>query len=160
MSWVTGPAAVRPSSLMESCAIPKGVGCLLQYVSSGGWGALILTATQCARCRKRKIKCSGDAGDGQSCTNCRSAGNTDCQFLRVSLPRFEAAGRQSVGDLTWCWTDEFLEPAMLAISVASNGSGTLTPTCQGVCSSFRQGHTSCNGLITAWSGRTSTRSRL
>ncbi|KAJ5895561.1 hypothetical protein N7495_007252 [Penicillium taxi] len=38
----------------------------------------------CGRCRKRKIKCSGDSGDGQGCTNCRSAGNTDCQFLRVS----------------------------------------------------------------------------
>ncbi|GLI79890.1 hypothetical protein PoHVEF18_008232 [Penicillium ochrochloron] len=38
----------------------------------------------CGRCRRRKIKCSGDAGDGQGCSNCRSAGNTDCQFLRVN----------------------------------------------------------------------------
>ncbi|KAJ5175548.1 uncharacterized protein N7482_001425 [Penicillium canariense] len=38
----------------------------------------------CGRCRRRKIKCSGDSGDGQGCSNCRSAGNTDCQFLRVN----------------------------------------------------------------------------
>ncbi|KAL3472450.1 hypothetical protein BJX99DRAFT_235612 [Aspergillus californicus] len=38
----------------------------------------------CLRCRKRKIKCSGDAGNGQGCSNCRSAGNTPCQFLRVN----------------------------------------------------------------------------
>lgn len=47
---------------------------------------LALTQSQCGRCRKRKIKCSGDAGDGQGCSNCRSAGNTDCQFLRVGHP--------------------------------------------------------------------------
>ncbi|KAF3385627.1 hypothetical protein F1880_001952 [Penicillium rolfsii] len=38
----------------------------------------------CGRCRRRKIKCSGDSGDGQGCSNCRSAGNTDCHFLRVN----------------------------------------------------------------------------
>ncbi|KAJ5929749.1 hypothetical protein N7454_006699 [Penicillium verhagenii] len=39
----------------------------------------------CRRCRKRKIKCSGDAGgDGQGCSNCRSAGANDCQFFRVN----------------------------------------------------------------------------
>ncbi|PVH89314.1 hypothetical protein DL98DRAFT_565394 [Cadophora sp. DSE1049] len=36
----------------------------------------------CGRCRKRKIRCSGDAGG--SCTNCKNAGNDQCQFLRVS----------------------------------------------------------------------------
>ncbi|PWY78143.1 hypothetical protein BO94DRAFT_472473 [Aspergillus sclerotioniger CBS 115572] len=38
----------------------------------------------CNRCRKRKIKCSGDPGDGQGCSNCRTSGNTNCQFLRVN----------------------------------------------------------------------------
>ncbi|RHZ66934.1 hypothetical protein CDV55_101121 [Aspergillus turcosus] len=38
----------------------------------------------CNRCRKRKIKCSGDIGDGQGCSNCRASGNTNCQFLRVN----------------------------------------------------------------------------
>ncbi|KAL1963215.1 hypothetical protein VTN77DRAFT_8540 [Rasamsonia byssochlamydoides] len=38
----------------------------------------------CGRCRKRKIKCSGDSGDGQGCSNCRSSGTPNCQFLRVN----------------------------------------------------------------------------
>ncbi|PKX90307.1 uncharacterized protein P174DRAFT_454374 [Aspergillus novofumigatus IBT 16806] len=38
----------------------------------------------CNRCRKRKIKCSGDIGDGQGCSNCRASGNKNCQFLRVN----------------------------------------------------------------------------
>ncbi|KAL2841458.1 hypothetical protein BJX68DRAFT_171636 [Aspergillus pseudodeflectus] len=42
----------------------------------------------CVRCRKRKIKCSGDVGDGLGCSNCRSAGNTPCQFLRVNSSIF------------------------------------------------------------------------
>ncbi|KAK8187134.1 hypothetical protein HDK77DRAFT_483476 [Phyllosticta capitalensis] len=39
----------------------------------------------CARCRKRKIRCSGDPGDGSGCHNCRSAGAdiSQCQFNRV-----------------------------------------------------------------------------
>ncbi|KAE8315754.1 hypothetical protein BDV41DRAFT_562616 [Aspergillus transmontanensis] len=48
----------------------------------------------CNRCRKRKIKCSGDIGDGQGCSNCRSSGNTHCQFLRVnsSMMQTKATG--------------------------------------------------------------------
>ncbi|TVY37203.1 putative transcriptional regulatory protein [Lachnellula occidentalis] len=38
----------------------------------------------CGRCRKRKIRCSGDLGGGQPCTNCKGAGADNCQFLRVS----------------------------------------------------------------------------
>ncbi|TVY35084.1 hypothetical protein LSUB1_G006245 [Lachnellula subtilissima] len=38
----------------------------------------------CGRCRKRKIRCSGDLGGGLPCSNCKSAGNEHCQFLRVS----------------------------------------------------------------------------
>ncbi|KAK5302331.1 hypothetical protein LTR14_000580, partial [Exophiala xenobiotica] len=39
----------------------------------------------CERCRKRKIKCSGNEGDNQSCANCRNAGHGDsCRFLRVA----------------------------------------------------------------------------
>ncbi|KAK2786231.1 hypothetical protein FQN51_003623 [Onygenales sp. PD_10] len=37
----------------------------------------------CGRCRRRKIKCSGDTGTGQ-CTNCRNSGTQSCQFLRVN----------------------------------------------------------------------------
>ncbi|KYK54029.1 hypothetical protein DCS_05983 [Drechmeria coniospora] len=41
-------------------------------------------AVACGRCRKRKIRCSGDAGNGQPCTNCKNASHAPCQFLRVS----------------------------------------------------------------------------
>ncbi|RAH72670.1 uncharacterized protein BO66DRAFT_368580 [Aspergillus aculeatinus CBS 121060] len=44
----------------------------------------------CNRCRKRKIKCSGDNGDGQGCSNCRSSGNANCQFLRVNSSMVQA----------------------------------------------------------------------
>jgi hypothetical protein len=42
---------------------------------------------QCARCRKRKIRCSGDRGDGLGCNNCRQAGvdSSQCQFHRVRM---------------------------------------------------------------------------
>ncbi|CAH0017972.1 unnamed protein product [Clonostachys rhizophaga] len=41
-------------------------------------------AVACGRCRKRKIRCSGDNGTGEPCLNCRNAGTSPCQFLRVS----------------------------------------------------------------------------
>ncbi|KAK3950716.1 hypothetical protein QBC32DRAFT_263985 [Pseudoneurospora amorphoporcata] len=41
-------------------------------------------AVACGRCRKRKIRCSGDPGQGQPCTNCKNAGVDQCLFLRVS----------------------------------------------------------------------------
>ncbi|KAM0420933.1 hypothetical protein ACHAPT_011323 [Fusarium lateritium] len=41
-------------------------------------------AVACGRCRKRKIRCSGDSGNGGPCTNCKNAGYEPCQFLRVS----------------------------------------------------------------------------
>lgn len=41
-------------------------------------------AVACGRCRQRKIRCSGDNGMGEACTNCKNAGADPCQFLRVS----------------------------------------------------------------------------
>ena len=42
---------------------------------------------QCARCRKRKIKCTGDLQDGNGCEACQSAGvpPSSCHYLRVSM---------------------------------------------------------------------------
>jgi hypothetical protein len=42
-------------------------------------------AVACARCRKRKIRCSGDPGNGAGCTHCKAAGilPSACQFHRV-----------------------------------------------------------------------------
>ncbi|MCJ1388547.1 hypothetical protein MMC18_001394 [Xylographa bjoerkii] len=53
-------------------------------------------AVACSRCRKRKIKCSGDPGDGQGCQNCKSAGQESgaCQFLRVNSQTFGYAEPQ------------------------------------------------------------------
>ncbi|TDZ36545.1 putative transcriptional regulatory protein [Colletotrichum spinosum] len=41
-------------------------------------------AVACGRCRKRKIRCSGDAGHGMPCQNCKAAGADNCMFLRVA----------------------------------------------------------------------------
>ena len=41
---------------------------------------------KCMRCRKRKIRCSGDPGQGMPCNNCKNAGSEQCRFLRVSPP--------------------------------------------------------------------------
>ncbi|KAI1737969.1 hypothetical protein F4680DRAFT_467745 [Xylaria scruposa] len=38
----------------------------------------------CGRCRKRKIRCSGDPGNGKQCSSCKNAGHEPCLFLRVS----------------------------------------------------------------------------
>ncbi|KAJ4991014.1 transcriptional regulatory protein C2H10.01 [Stagonosporopsis vannaccii] len=42
-------------------------------------------AVACARCRKRKIRCTGDGGDGEGCQNCKMAGvdASQCIFHRV-----------------------------------------------------------------------------
>ncbi|KAF2107627.1 hypothetical protein BDV96DRAFT_653701 [Lophiotrema nucula] len=44
----------------------------------------------CARCRKRKIRCSGDPGNGTGCANCKQAGvdPSQCQFHRVGSAEF------------------------------------------------------------------------
>ncbi|EHY57280.1 hypothetical protein ABEF95_008339 [Exophiala dermatitidis] len=47
----------------------------------------------CDRCRKRKIKCSGNEGNNQSCQNCRNSGHGEtCRFLRVSSVETSAFG--------------------------------------------------------------------
>lgn len=56
-------------------------------VSDGQPLSLIVSTdcTQCIRCRKRKIKCSGDPGDGTGCQACRACGADvkQCNFVRV-----------------------------------------------------------------------------
>ncbi|KAH8896456.1 hypothetical protein GQ53DRAFT_714133 [Thozetella sp. PMI_491] len=53
-------------------------------------------AVACLRCRKRKIRCSGDPGAGLPCVNCKNAGAEQCQFLRVQS--HEAPIRNGPGD--------------------------------------------------------------
>ncbi|KAK8024589.1 hypothetical protein PG993_012655 [Apiospora rasikravindrae] len=45
-------------------------------------------AVACGRCRKRKIRCSGDPGNGGPCSNCKNAGHEPCLFLRVCTSNF------------------------------------------------------------------------
>ncbi|KAK3312497.1 hypothetical protein B0H66DRAFT_399853 [Apodospora peruviana] len=56
-------------------------------------------AVVCGRCRKRKIRCSGDPGAGQPCTNCKNAGVDECLFLRVQSR--EAPLRVEPGDFAY-----------------------------------------------------------
>ncbi|EOA91348.1 uncharacterized protein SETTUDRAFT_87121 [Exserohilum turcica Et28A] len=48
-------------------------------------------AVACARCRKRKIRCSGDPGNGSGCINCRQASvdPMSCQFHRVGSDSYD-----------------------------------------------------------------------
>ncbi|KAI0179397.1 hypothetical protein GGR52DRAFT_589147 [Hypoxylon sp. FL1284] len=53
----------------------------------------------CGRCRKRKIRCSGDPGNGLPCTNCKNARYEPCLFLRVSST--ETQLRNEGGDFSY-----------------------------------------------------------
>ncbi|KAJ5273890.1 hypothetical protein N7478_009015 [Penicillium angulare] len=52
----------------------------------------------CQRCRRRKIKCSGDSEDGQGCSNCHSAGENLCQFTRVNSQPVDEFNTQMLSD--------------------------------------------------------------
>ncbi|KAL4784516.1 hypothetical protein BJX76DRAFT_347756 [Aspergillus varians] len=71
----------------------------------------------CQRCRRRKIKCSGDAGDGQGCSNCRSTGNP-CHFIRVNSSILQTKTQASTGP-GWPYP---------ANDMASQRPGTYTPS--------------------------------
>ncbi|RVD86741.1 uncharacterized protein DFL_005002 [Arthrobotrys flagrans] len=53
----------------------------------------------CARCRKRKIRCSGDPGDSTGCQNCKLAGivQGQCQFLRVQCEQLALNEYNQIG---------------------------------------------------------------
>lgn len=57
-----------------------------------------LQCGQCSRCRKRKIKCSGDPKNGMGCQNCRNAGAEpgNCQFLRVGQTEAYMSNRSDI----------------------------------------------------------------
>ncbi|EEQ33255.1 uncharacterized protein MCYG_06074 [Microsporum canis CBS 113480] len=57
------------------------------------------TPVACARCRRRKIKCSGDLGNGEACSNCKSSGTTNCLFLRVNSSPLQTKASYS----TWTY---------------------------------------------------------
>lgn len=46
---------------------------------------ILIVSTKCGRCRKRKVRCSGESHDGTACSNCQLAGVSPilCVFMRV-----------------------------------------------------------------------------
>ncbi|RDW61247.1 uncharacterized protein DSM5745_10745 [Aspergillus mulundensis] len=76
----------------------------------------------CMRCRKRKIKCSGDVGDGQGCSNCRSAGNTQCHFLRVNSSILQTKVHVPTGS-GWPYPTNDMASRAYASSAASSKTG-------------------------------------
>lgn len=57
----------------------------------------------CARCRKRKIKCTGDRLDGNGCEACQAAGvpRSSCHYLRVNSHHIEDVALQISSDSEW-----------------------------------------------------------
>ncbi|KAJ5605122.1 hypothetical protein N7510_010276 [Penicillium lagena] len=81
----------------------------------------------CGRCRRRKIKCSGDNGDGHACSNCRSAGNTDCQFLRMKAKTFNEMHEMLVTSNGWqCSMGNQIAPSPRAGIYAAHAPGKQT----------------------------------
>ncbi|PGG98183.1 hypothetical protein AJ79_08953 [Helicocarpus griseus UAMH5409] len=101
----------RHSTRGMSYPIPQAMRADGQQELSGGYGGRLNSTAEpeakssgapsrrriqlaCTRCRRRKIKCSGDIGNGQ-CTNCRNAGSPHCEFLRVNSFRTQAKATYS-----------------------------------------------------------------
>ncbi|KAB5554468.1 hypothetical protein GE09DRAFT_1221968 [Coniochaeta sp. 2T2.1] len=79
----------------------------------------------CGRCRKRKIRCSGDPGGGQPCTTCKNAGSEPCLFLRVSSS--EATFRNDPNEYSYNIQDGRSQVYNRHGSV-SHGLSSYTPT--------------------------------
>ncbi|MCJ1453844.1 hypothetical protein MMC28_004193 [Mycoblastus sanguinarius] len=59
----------------------------------------------CARCRKRKIKCTGDMHDGQGCEACQAAGTSSstCFYLRVNSHQLDDTILRSSSEPDWTY---------------------------------------------------------
>lgn len=97
----------------------------------------------CDRCRKRKLRCSGDSRNGGICINCKSAGNDSCQFSRISLPdvyfRSDAIQYDSIPEqydmpsfrpllevpTSFSANHEFIEPSKTPISIWPEMKGSF-----------------------------------
>ncbi|KAK8067481.1 hypothetical protein PG996_006593 [Apiospora saccharicola] len=80
-------------------------------------------AVACGRCRKRKIRCSGDPGNGGPCSNCKNAGHEPCLFLRVSST--ETHLRDGSGD--YGYNVETARAYHARSSGGGGGGGGLSP---------------------------------
>lgn len=87
----------------------RGSETVWRYVLQGNSRSLIwyrrrLTCVkQCARCRKRKIKCTGDLLDGNGCEACQAAGvpRSSCHYLRVNSHHLEDVALQASSESEW-----------------------------------------------------------
>ncbi|RKF60623.1 hypothetical protein OnM2_049007 [Erysiphe neolycopersici] len=53
----------------------------------------------CGRCRKRKIRCSGDNNDGLPCQNCKAANAELCEFFRVNSRRITSSDLNTIANV-------------------------------------------------------------
>ncbi|KAH7138389.1 hypothetical protein B0J11DRAFT_14366 [Dendryphion nanum] len=84
-------------------------------------------AVACARCRKRKIRCSGDPGNGLGCLNCKSAGVdlSHCQFHRVgSREANDVMFQQYMSGFSHSIPGHVNPDAMMPLYTPSNTTGT------------------------------------
>ncbi|KAI1407101.1 hypothetical protein F5Y13DRAFT_206675 [Hypoxylon sp. FL1857] len=114
-------------------------------------------AVACGRCRKRKIRCSGDPGNGLPCSNCKNAGYEPCLFLRVSSTETHLRNE----DNDFGYNLELARPFSNArVSVPQINSISSYPTDMGgdVMASYRQSQYSPYGskgyypTISGWTG--------
>ncbi|KAJ9350160.1 transcriptional regulator family: Fungal Specific TF [Paecilomyces variotii] len=107
----------------------------------------------CKRCRRRKIKCSGDPGDGQGCSNCKNSGTPDCQFLRVNSSELQPRSSYP----SWLYSASST-PSLLGSTYGNSqqpaSKGATLSTLQATSSSLRQPN---YGLGTHAERRSSTR---
>ncbi|KAI6250133.1 hypothetical protein HI914_01132 [Erysiphe necator] len=53
----------------------------------------------CERCRKRKIRCSGDNPKGLPCHNCKAANADHCEFFRVNSRRITRSDLKTIANV-------------------------------------------------------------
>ncbi|KAI5367491.1 Putative zn(2)-C6 fungal-type DNA-binding domain-containing protein [Septoria linicola] len=86
----------------------------------------------CSRCRRRKIKCTGDPGDGSGCSACRSAqaDKSSCTFIRVGSREVPLPGLEVLPTSASSVTSSAPTPAPYASETPSNsynaGSSQVT----------------------------------
>ncbi|KAL4801924.1 hypothetical protein BDV18DRAFT_68134 [Aspergillus unguis] len=106
----------------------RSVGCInnsAETESKGRGATRRRIQVACMRCRKRKIKCSGDVGGGLGCSNCQSAGNIQCQFLRVNSSILQTKAQASSGS-GWPYPASDVASRAYAPSMSSARMGGLS----------------------------------
>ncbi|KAI0002703.1 hypothetical protein F4779DRAFT_127976 [Xylariaceae sp. FL0662B] len=115
-------------------------------------------AVACGRCRKRKIRCSGDPGNGLPCSNCKNAGYEPCLFLRVSSTETQLRNDGSDFGYNLEAARSYSNQTRMAVPQLNSMSQYPTDMTGGdVMTSYRQnqypyGSKSCYSTMPGWSG--------